>query len=133
MAERIQRFRGQVLDDADLRLIGGARLALATFEDAALDRLVDLDDATELVHRDLRPSMVATRDRTVTQRIALQVFEEGMLGLCWWSTLEASWTNVTLFAERAAPLLVPLGPPEVLSVGLPVVQSAAQRIGVLLA
>ena len=131
VAERIQRFRGQTLSDADLRLVGGATLALATFDDSAVDRLVDLDDPVQLAGRQLRPSMVATHDRTVTQGIALRIFEEDMLGLIWWSTLEASWANVTLFAERASPLLTPVGI-ELVSVQHSVVRAAAQSIGVLL-
>jgi len=133
VAERIQRFRGQTLGDADLRLVGGAQYALATFNDSALTQLVDLDDPIELASRQLRPSMVATRERTVTQGIAMRIFEEGRLGLSWWSTLEASWPNVTLFSERASPFLALVGVPELLSVHHPVVRTAAQRIGVLLA
>jgi hypothetical protein len=133
VAENIQAFRGQNLNDADLRLVGGATVALATFDDSRLERLVDLDDPLQLASRQLRPSMVATRDRTVTRGIALRIFDEGLLGLSWWSTHDASWTNVTLFAERASSLLALVGPPEPLSVHDPVVRAAAQRIGVLLA
>ena len=133
VAERIQRFRGQTLSDADLRLVSGAAYALATFDDSAIDRLVDLDDPMQLARRQLRPSMVATRDRTVTHGIALRIFEEGMLGLSWWSTLEATWPNVTLFAERATPLLALVGPPQRLTVQHPAVRAAAQSIGVRLA
>jgi hypothetical protein len=39
----------------------------------------------------------------VTQRYAARLFDShgGAAGLRWWSTLEASWINVTLF-DRAA-------------------------------
>lgn len=80
VAERIQAFRGQTLNDADLRLVGGAQYALATFDDSTLDRIVHLDDPSELARRQLRPSMVATRDRRVTGAIALRIFEEGVRG-----------------------------------------------------
>jgi RES domain len=133
VAESIQSFRGQTLHDGDFRLVGGEAYALATFDDSAVDRLVDLDDPMQLASRQLRPSMVATHDRTVTRQIALRIFEEGVLGLCWWSTLEATWPNVTLFAERASPFLTFGGSPELLSVRHPVVRTAAQSIGVLLA
>lgn len=133
VAERIQRFRGRTLSDADLRLVGGAQYALAIFNDSALTQLVDLDDPMELVSRRLRPSMIATRERRVTQRIAMRIFEEGLLGLGWWSTLEATWPNVTLFAERASPFLTLSNTPELLSVHHPVVRTAAQSIGVMLA
>ncbi|MEA2640034.1 MAG: hypothetical protein QOF51_1428 [Chloroflexota bacterium] len=133
VAEHIQEFRGQTLGDADLRLVGGAHYALATFDDSALTQLVDLDDLIELANRQLRPSMVATRDRTVTQGIAMRIFEEGMQGLRWWSTLVATWSNVTLFAERASAFLALASRPEPLSIHHPVLQTAAQRVGVKLA
>ena len=133
VAEHIQDFRGQVLGDVDFRFFGGARYALATFNDSTLTRLVDLDDPMELGSRQLRPALVATHDRAVTQGVALRIFEEGMLGFSWWSTLEAAWPNVTLFAERSSPFLALVGTPELLSVRHPVVRTAAQLIGVTLA
>lgn len=130
VAERIQAFRGQAIGDADLRLRDGAVLALATFEDGALGALVDLDDPAELVARGLRPSRVATRDREATRTIARGLFDEGHAGFAWWSSLEASWSNVTLFAERAAGMLALAAEPEVLSVRHPALRSAAEAIGV---
>jgi hypothetical protein len=130
IAERIQMFRGRILDDADLTFAGGARYAMATFDDRALERLIDLDDPGELSRRRLRPSRMATRDRTVTRAIAHRMYTEGATGFLWWSTLEASWPNVTLFAERARLQLVLLEDPEPLSVGHPLVRAAAAAIGV---
>jgi hypothetical protein len=63
----------------------------------------------------LKPSVVATRTRSTTQEYAARLFErhEEAAGLRWWSTLESSWINVTLFdrarrlrAGRAEPLTV---------------------------
>src|SRR5206468_1929672 len=133
VAENIQDFRGRTLRDVHLHWADGAALALAAFDDSAFDRLVDLDDPEQLTSRQLRPSMVATHNRTVTQEIALRIYDEGMLGFMWWSTLEATWPNVTLFAERASPLLALVGTPAVLSVQHPVVRAAARSVGVLLA
>lgn len=132
VAERIQAFRGQTIGDADLRLRDGAVLALATFEDDVLGPLVDLDDPAELVARGLRPSRVATRDREATRAIARGLFDEGGTGFTWWSTLEAAWSNVTLFAERAAVMLALAEEPDVLSVNHPVLLSATEAIGVRL-
>jgi hypothetical protein len=68
-----------------------------------------------LARKRLRPSQIATRTRSTTQRHAAALFEEDdkLGGLRWWSTLEASWNNVTLF-DRATSALklidcVPLG------------------------
>ena len=105
VAESIQKFRGQTLTDADLELVDGRRYALAAIDDAALPaaglQTVDLDEPRELVQRDLRPSRIATRLRERTQPVALAIFDEGAAGIGWWSTLEASWPNVTLFAPRS--------------------------------
>jgi hypothetical protein len=132
IAERIQGFRGQTLANTDLRLADGARYALATFEDALMDPLIDLDDPTELARRRLRPSLVATRNRAVTREIAFRIFQDGSVGFAWWSTLESSWTNVTLFAERAVDRLIVVGEPEPLTVSHPILRSAADAIGVRL-
>lgn len=132
IAEHIQRFRGQTLTDGDLERADGRRYALAAIEDGALEGLVDLDDPHELATRDLRPSAVATRRRATTRPIALSLFRQGFVGFQWWSTLEASWANVTLFAERAAPRLTLEAAPVPLSVELPELREAAELIGVSL-
>ena len=87
----------------------------------------------ELARRRLRPSRVATGDRTVTQRVAVDLFEEGIPGFAWWSTIEASWSNVTLFAERAVPSLRVDGDPEPLTLRSPSVREAADAVGIRLA
>lgn len=130
VAERLQPFRGRELTSAHLRRADGRRYALASIDDGRLDGVIDLDDPRELTRLDLRPSAVATRNRAVTQPMALAIFEEGPPGFAWWSTLEAAWINVTLFAERAAPRLQLAGAPELLSPDHPVVLAAAQLVGV---
>ncbi len=130
IAERLRRFRGQRLTDADLVRADGRVYALAAIDDSALDEVPDLDDPNELVRRGLRPSRIATGDRSVTQPIALQVFVEGRDGLAWWSTIESSWANVTLFAERALPRVHVRGFPEVLTTGHIVVRLVADRLGI---
>lgn len=130
VAERIQQFRGRELTETHLRRADGRPYALASIDDSGLEGVVDLDDPHELVRRALRPSAVATRNRAVTQPVALSMFEEGSSGFAWWSTLEASWTNVTLFAERAVPGLGLGSASEPLSLDHPVVRAAAQLVGV---
>ncbi|MDQ3770568.1 MAG: RES family NAD+ phosphorylase [Actinomycetota bacterium] len=131
VAEVLQQFRNQVLAEEDLSRAGGRRLALATINEQ-LDEVVDLDDPEVLLERALRPSAVATRERRVTQRIAFDAFEGGATGLSWWSTLEASWVNVTLFAERAGSLAFALEP-EPLSLHHAAVRRAADELGIALA
>jgi hypothetical protein len=130
VAECIQYLRGHVLSDADFGRVGGTTKAIVSLRvDDALD-IVNLDDPSQLVSRRLRPSQVATMRRTVTQKIAASVFEEGAAGLEWWSTLEAEWSNVTLFYERALRHVVLETPPRRLSVRLPEVQQAAHHLGI---
>ena len=70
---------------------GGTR-ALAVYE--LEDRLLDPDDPKALLDRDLRPSRIVTRDRTVTQRWALGIFEEGRwAGVSWWSFWNPAWAS----------------------------------------
>jgi len=131
VAEILQPFRNQTLVEEDLSRAGGRRLALATI-DEDLDEVVDLDDPEVLLERALRPSAVATRERRVTQGIAFDAFERGATGLSWWSTLEASWVNVTLFAERAGSPALALEP-ESLSLRHAAVREAADELGIELA
>lgn len=130
VAEAIQFARGQSLDDADFVRAGGRVLALVELRLADSARLVDLDDPAALVERSTRPSEVATGRRAVTQRIAAGLFDEGIAGFSWWSTLEAAWSNVTLFHERALPLVSVAARPVPLSVELADVREAAERLGV---
>ncbi|MFL5798822.1 MAG: RES family NAD+ phosphorylase [Actinomycetota bacterium] len=132
VAERIQAFRGRVLTDARLIRRDGSRYALVSLADDDLSPLVDLDDPAQLVARGLRPSLVATGDRSRTRSMAAALFDEGGPGFLWWSTLEASWANATLFAERSVSYLQPLGEPEPLSLDHPALRAAADRLGVLL-
>lgn len=132
VAEAIQAFRGRTLRDADLDRADGSRMALAAIDDGALPPLVDLDDPTVLVLRDWRPSRIATRHRPTTQAIARELFDDGAVGCSWWSALDADWTNVTLFAERAGRL--PLaGAVERLDLAHPALRVAADRLGVAVA
>ncbi len=110
VAEALGPFRGTGALTEELLERSGRPLALAELEldDRAI--LVDLDEPEVLVAQWLRPSVVATSRRAVTQAYALQLFERhrDAAGLRWWSTLEASWIHVTLF-DRALGSLEPLG------------------------
>ncbi|HET7386555.1 MAG TPA: RES domain-containing protein [Nocardioidaceae bacterium] len=118
VAEALAPFRGTGDLAPDLLIRSGRALALAGLEldeGAPRRELVDLDDPGVLVRENLRPSTVATGHRETTQEYALAQFlsHPRALGLRWWSTLEAPWSNVTLFDRAAARLAVadvqPLG------------------------
>jgi hypothetical protein len=105
LVEQFAPFRGQRLTAALLRR-RGLPLALATLQIDDRAVILDLDDPVVLRRERLRPSVVATRAREVTQPQALALFRRypRAAGLRWWSTWEARWANVTLF-DRAAPQL----------------------------
>ncbi len=132
VAESIQALRGRDLTDDDLELADGSRLTLATLEDSEVAELLDLDEPSVLVREGWRPSGVASRDRAVTQAMAVRAFDEDALGLSWWSTLDAAWTNVTLFAERTlmAGAVTVEGSPERLTLKHPAVTAAADHLAI---
>ncbi len=105
IAEQLGAFRGQRLIASLLRR-RGLPLALADIELDDNAALVDLDDPVVLKAERLRPSRVATRDRSVTQPQALTLYRRhpDVAGLRWWSSWEALWANVTLF-DRVTPKL----------------------------
>lgn len=107
LVEQLARFRGQRLSPALLRR-RGLPLAIAELELDARAELVDLDDPQVLARQRLRPSLVATRERQVTQPQARSLFERrrAVAGLRWWSIFEAQWANVTVFDRAAARLAV---------------------------
>ncbi|MDQ8046350.1 MAG: RES family NAD+ phosphorylase [Solirubrobacteraceae bacterium] len=129
VAEVLAPFRGSgPLREPMLQRAGRPLVLAALGGDDQLD-LLDLDDPAVLQAESLRPSQVATRHRPATQKLARDLFaaHPGVHGLRWWSTLEASWINVTLF-DRAIPRVfvdstTPLTP------DLPAVMDAAELLG----
>jgi len=133
VAEMLAPFRGtgKLLPSMLVRYAKPLALAALKLEDGVT--AVDLDDPSTLLATDLRPSRVATRDRTVTQQQAAEIYESHptAIGLRWWSTLEASWINWTLF-DRAGDSLS-LARTEELTVDHPVVHEAADLLGLAIA
>jgi hypothetical protein len=133
VAEHLKGYIRLTLTDRDLLTEYGLPYAVASLDDARLPDLVDLDDPRVLLERALRPSRVGTRSRRTTQGIARAIYEGRASGFEWWSTIEASWTNVTLFADRALDALTVTAEPEPLTVMHPAVREAAEVVGVELA
>jgi hypothetical protein len=128
VVEQLARFRGQPLSRSFLKR-RGLPLALAELELADGADLIDLDDPLVLKRERLRPSLVATRDRRITQDQArtLHARHVDAAGLRWWSTFESQWSNVTLF-QRAAPALSVRGVSRV-TLDAPPVLAAAEFLG----
>jgi hypothetical protein len=105
LVEQLARFRGQAFLPSML-VRRGLPLALAAIELEEGAEVIDLDEPDVLRVEGLRPSVVATRIREVTQPQALRLHNEhsGAAGLRWWSVFESLWANVTVF-ERAADAL----------------------------
>lgn len=60
--------------------------------DETANPVCDLDDPHELVARALRPTQVAMRNRTLSQRIARDVWaEDRWAGIGWWSYYRPQW------------------------------------------
>jgi hypothetical protein len=104
VVEQLARFRGQRLIEPML-VRRELPLALAAIELPDDAELIDLDDPVVLRRRRLRPSLVATRERSLTQPQALAVYRDTEAdGLRWWSIFESLWANFTIF-DRAGPRL----------------------------
>jgi hypothetical protein len=132
VAEAIQAYRNQMVDNEDFEIEGHKIQALSSMESIRKLRLIDLTDPRELARRSIRPAQVATRDRSVTQQLALSLFEERVDGFLWWSTLEAAWTNATLFQGRVMKKLRLSHAVKPLSIDLPEVVAAARHLNIRL-
>lgn len=106
VAEALAPFRGTGRLLPEMLRRAGRPLALASLALSEEVSVVDLDEPRVLVRERLRPSQVATSERARTQQQAarLHARHRQAVGLRWWSVLEASWRNVTLF-DRALPRL----------------------------
>jgi hypothetical protein len=105
IVEQLAAFRGQRLSASLLRR-RGLPLALAEIELDDRARLIDLDDPRTLRREGLRPSLVATRTREITQPQALDLYRRhpDAAGLRWWSVWESRWVNVTVFDRGTSAL-----------------------------
>jgi hypothetical protein len=102
VAEQLQAFRGSRRLATWMLEREGLPLALAAIELPEDAAVLDLDDPAVLIREELRPSEVATHARARTQGDARMLFERhsDAEALRWWSALEASWHNLTVF-DRA--------------------------------
>lgn len=131
VGEMIQGFRGRKLLPVGL-LRAGYPLALVSIQcgKSVIDRIVDCCDPKVLQKHNVRPDMLASRDRDVTRGIARRFYEAGAAGLRWWSAFSGDWHTVVLFESAVDPKELQMGTPEILTVNTPVVQHAAQILDV---
>jgi hypothetical protein len=127
VVEQLARFRGQRLTEPIL-VRRGLPLAIGAIDLPDDAEVIDFDDPTVLRRHRLRPSRVATRERSVTQPQALSVYRETVAaGLRWWSIQESLWANYTLF-DRARPRLA-VRDVRLLTLGDPALSEAAEFLG----
>lgn len=133
VAELLAPFRGTGKLLPSMLVRYGKSLALASLELEDGVTAIDLDDPSTLIATGLRPSQVATRRRTVTQRQAAEVYgsHPAAVGIRWWSTLESRWINWTLFDRAENSLEVT--EVEGLTLAHPVVAEAGDLLGLALA
>ena len=132
VAEAIQMFRNQILEEGDFERENGLVQALAHFRLAPGLHLVDLNDPVVLKEMQVRPSEIATLERPRTQAICRRLHEKGVAGFTWWSTLEASWVNATLFQSRIRRKLKLAGKIIPLTIELKEVREAARWLKIRL-
>jgi hypothetical protein len=130
VAEVLQGFRGRPFSDALLRRFGHPlALVRITVPDELAAGIVDLDDPSRLVALSLRPSEVASDDRSRTRELAARLYAGGATGLRWWSKLSGDWHGVVLFLGRTPMEQLAIGAPEVLTRGHPAVMAACRQLG----
>lgn len=131
VAEQLAPFRGSGTLDPSMLVRFGLPLALSALELGDGMSVVDFDDPQTLDEEGLRPSRVATRRRSATQLQAAEIYvaHSNAIGIRWWSTLEASWINWTMFDRAAAAF--DLAETVRLDVGNPVVLEAADFLGLV--
>jgi hypothetical protein len=79
-----------------------SRRALVEYETSQDLQIFDLDDARALDSLGLRPSQVVTRDRKLTQRWALTIYEQGRWGgVRWWSYYDPRWYSHAVWEVTA--------------------------------
>jgi hypothetical protein len=129
VAELLAPFRGTGTLLPSMLVRFGLPLTLASLKLPDEATIVDLDDPVALTAESLRPSQVATRWRSATQSQAAEIHASHpeAIAIRWWSTLEASWINWTLF-DRVVGELELEGLAE-LTIDDPVVLEAADLLG----
>lgn len=130
VAEAIQPLRGRALHARDLeRARHTLALCRVVYDGRRDDRIADLCDPRLLADHNLPPDRLASRHRSITQPLALRIWDAGYVGLRWWSSFWGDWHVVVTFMVRAAPTLH-FTAPEPLRVDLPAVTEAAALLGI---
>lgn len=131
VAERLQGYRGLTYGESNL-YFKNYTWAIASFELLETTVLLDFTNPKILAKHEVNPLDVATKDRRVSQRLALKIYDQGAAGFLWWSSIEPSWTNASLFESRVLSNIVVEKPIKLLTITMPEMIEAAKKIGVQL-
>lgn len=126
IAELLQGFRGSTITNKVFSSPDGKVRVLIRFAIGKNVKLIDLNDPKTLSKFKWKPSQVASMQRATTQNMSRLLFEKGVDGFTWWSMLEASWVNATLFQSRIAKYINGIGEVVTLDAKLPEVVEAAK-------
>jgi RES domain-containing protein len=131
VAEALAPFRGTGKLMEGMLTRSGLPLALAQLSLSDDARILDLDDPAVLQEVGLRPSQVATGERTVTQGYAARLYalSTAPSALRWWSTIEASFANLTVF-ERVGDAIETVDVSLLTRAAVPVLE-AAELLGLI--
>lgn len=131
VCECLKRFRNLTVNNQVFFRPAGLKMVLVKFSLADAN-LVDLRQAKTLVKLNLAPADIATLDRNITQKVAQTIYAGGTDGFWWWSTLEARWSNATLFSARVAKRLSVVEEVVPLTIKTEMVVQAAQVLSLTL-
>lgn len=126
IAELLQGFRGSTITNKVFSCPDGKVRALIRIAIGKDVNLIDLNDPKTLLKLKWKPSQVASMQRAITQNISRLLFDKGVDGFTWWSILEASWVNATLFQSRIVKYINVVGQVITLETKLPEVVEAAK-------
>ncbi|MDP3910315.1 MAG: RES family NAD+ phosphorylase [Gemmatimonadales bacterium] len=131
VAEKLQRFRGQRLERADLHE-SGKPLALVECDIPPRTKVADLCDPAVLVRHTLRPDLLASMKKAETQAVATALYDAGYDGLRWWSALSGDWHTIVLFLGRVGVTGLRYLKPVPLTLTHPVLKEACAALGIRL-
>lgn len=137
VAEVIQGLRNQTLDANDLvRFRKPLALVEAELTSPAIGKhangVADLCDPRVLSEFKIRPDSVASSSISVTQPLAERLFEAGLTGFRWWSSLIGDWHTTIVFNRRLGRGQLRFLEPEPLSLASRAVVEAASRLTIKL-
>ncbi len=113
-------------------LVDGRRALVRLEVDLPDEVRIDLDDASILVQRGLRPTEVVGRNRDRTRQVAADLYLDGIREIRWWSWWRPEWRNRVVLAPLADadPFVasVTVTQIEQLTLGSPAVAAASEML-----